>query len=423
MTFVTRGLRDRPMPTIHGALMRTAATALFVGTLAGCEHDELATRPRTPVNGTLFASYVAMGNSITAGYQSGGIVDTTQQESYAAVIAQQAGTRFAIPSMQYPGCPPPIVNFQTQARLGGGTATTCGLRTAGSVTAVLNNVAVPGAITLDPTSVTTSASNALTMFILGGQTQVQRALDADPTFVSIEIGNNDVLSAAEHGTVVPEASIGSPGVTPVDTVVAEYATMLAQLTKARPSLKGLLVGVFDVTALPSLFPAESLYSNATFNAEFTDAAGGSVTYVPNCAGSHALIAIGIIQFWQEAGIPPVISCQAGVPVEPYGDFFVLDTAKQRVIGAAVSGYNAYISAKADSLGWAYVDPNIALGALKASGAIPTLPNFASATQTFGSYITLDGIHPSALAHKLLANVLIQGINTKYGVSIDTVSHQ
>src|ERR1700735_4951045 len=79
MTFVTRGLRDRPMPTIHGALMRTAATAVLagalVGTLAGCEHDELATRPRTPVNGTLFASYVAMGNSITAGYQSGGIVD------------------------------------------------------------------------------------------------------------------------------------------------------------------------------------------------------------------------------------------------------------------------------------------------------------------------------------------------------------
>jgi lysophospholipase L1-like esterase len=415
------------MPTTHGARSRTVAAALLAGALAGtlaaCEHDELATRPRTPVNTTLFASYVAMGNSITAGYQSGGIVDTTQQESYAALIAQQAGTRFAIPSMQFPGCPPPIVNFQTQARLGDGTATTCNLRTPGSVTAVLNNVAVPGAITLDPTSVTTAASNVLTMFILGGKTQVQRALDADPTFVSIEIGNNDVLSAAEHGTIVPQPSIGSPGVTPVDTVVAEYAAMVGQLTKARPSLKGLLVGVFDVTALPSLFPAESLYTNAAFNEEFTLAAGGSVTYVPNCTGSHALIAIGIIQFWEEAGIPPIVSCQPGVPAEPYGDFFVLDTAKQRVIAAAVTGYNSYISAKADSLGWAYADPNPALGALKTSGAIPTLPNFLSATQTFGSYITLDGIHPSALAHKLLANVLIQGINKKYGVAIDTVAHQ
>jgi lysophospholipase L1-like esterase len=411
------------MSTIHAAFSRAVAAAFLAGVLAGCEHEELATRPRSAVNGTLFLSYVAMGNSITAGYQSGGIVDTTQQESYAAVIAQQAGTRFAIPSLQFPGCPPPIVNFQTQARLGNGNSMTCNLRTPGSVTAVLNNVAVPGAITLDPTSVSTSASNALTLFILGGQTQVQRALDADPTFVSIEIGNNDVLSAAEHGTVVPVASIGSPGVTPVDTVVAEYAAMVGQLTKARPSLKGLLVGVFDVTALPSLFPAESLYSNATFQAEFTAAAGGSVTYVPNCTGSHALIAIGIIQFFEEAGIPPVISCQAGVPVEPYGDYFVLDTAKQRVIGAAVAGYNAYIRGKADSLGWAYVDPNVALGALKVSGAIPTLPNFLSAAQTFGPYITLDGIHPSALAHKVLANLLIQGINKRYGVAIDTVAHQ
>jgi lysophospholipase L1-like esterase len=411
------------MLTIHAALRRAAAATLLAGVLAGCEHDELAVRPRTPVNGTLFLSYVAMGNSVTAGYQSGGIVDSTQRESYAAVIAQQAGTRFAIPSLQLPGCPPPIVNFQTQARLDNGTPTTCALRTSGSVTAVLNKVAVPGAITLDPTSASTPASNALTTLILGGKTQVERALDASPTFVSIEIGNNDVLSAAEHGTVVPEASIGSPGVTPVDSVVASYAAMTTQLVKARPALKGLLVGVFDVTALPSLFPAESLYSNLTFQTEFTDAAGGSVTYEPNCAGSHALIAIGIIQFWEEAGLPPVVSCQAGVPVEPYGDFFVLDSTKQRVIGQAVAGYNAYIRAKADSLGWAYADPNVALGALKSSGAIPTLPNFLSATQPFGAYITLDGIHPSALAHKLLANLLIQGINKKYGVAIDTAGHQ
>ena len=233
----------------------------------------------------------------------------------------------------------------------------------------------------------------------------------------------DVLSAAEHGTVVPEASIGSPGVTPVDTVVAQYARMVSVLTTARPTLKGLLVGVFDVTALPSLFPAESLYSNPEFQAEFTAAAGGSVSYEPNCVGSHALIAIGILQFWEEAGIPAVVSCQAGVPAEPYGDFFVLDSTKLRIIGAAVTGYNAYISAKADSLGWAYVDPNVALGALKSSGAIPTLPNFLSATQPFGPYITLDGIHPSALAHQILANLLIGGINAKYGVAIDTVGHQ
>jgi lysophospholipase L1-like esterase len=378
--------------------------------------------PRNGVNRTLFLSYVALGNSITAGWQSGGILGTTQAESFAAVIARQAVTRYAYAALRFPGCPPPIVNFQTQAVLGGATAPPCALRDPASVTSTLNNVAVPGAATLDPTSFTTDASNALTTFILGGKTQVQRALDAAPTFVTIEIGNNDVLAAAELGTVVPVEEIGSPGVTPVDSVVAQYGRMMTQLLTARPKLQGLLLGVFEVTALPSLFPAESLYSNATFNAEFTAAAGGSVTYVPNCAGSHALIGIGIIQFWKSAAIPKVISCQPGVPVEPYGDFFVLDTAKQRVIESAIAGYDAYIHAKADSLGWAYLDPNPVLGALKAAGAIPTLPNFASATQPFGPYITLDGIHPSALAHELLANQLIAAINAKYSVAIDTVPH-
>ena len=415
MPFIRAALR-------RAALRRAAVGVLLTGALAGCEHTDLVSPPRNAVNRTLFLSYVALGNSITAGFQSGGILDTTQAESFAAVLARQARTRYAFPAFRSPGCPPPIVNFQTQARLGGPSAPPCSLRDPASITHALNNVAVPGAITLDPTSFTTEASNALTTLILGGKTQVQRALDAAPTFVTIEIGNNDVLSAAGHGTVVPVPQIGSPGVTPVDSVVAQYARMMAELNAARPKLQGVLFGVFNVTALPSLFPAESLYTNAVFQAEFTAAAGGSVTYVPNCAGTHALISIGIIQFWAGAAIPKIISCQPGVPAEPYGDFFVLDTAKQRVIESAIAGYDAYISAKADSLGWAYFDPNIALGALKASGAIPTLPNFASATQPFGAYITLDGIHPSALAHAVLANLLIQTINTKYSVAIDTVPH-
>jgi hypothetical protein len=42
----------------------------------------------------LFQNYVSLGNSLTAGYQSGGINDSTQKQSYAVLFAQQAGTRF-----------------------------------------------------------------------------------------------------------------------------------------------------------------------------------------------------------------------------------------------------------------------------------------------------------------------------------------
>lgn len=397
----------------------SAAAAMIV--LAACDSEKLVNPPATSLNTGLFKSYVAIGNSITAGFQSGGILDSTQQESFAAILAHQAGTRYAYPALLAPGCPPPVDSFPSTT-LGGSSAPACSLRDPTKLSGILNNVAVPGAATVDPLAPTSASSNALTTFILGGKTQVQKALDASPTFVTIEIGNNDVLSAALHGTTVPVALIGSPGITPVNTVVTEYAAMMGALLTARPKLNGALFGVFAVTALPSLFPAESLYTNPVFNAEFTFAAGGGVIYVPNCTGSHALISIDILAFWQSAKIPKVVSCQAGVPQEPYGDFFVLDTLKQKQFQAAIAGYDAYISAKADSLGWVFFDPNPLLGQLKAAGAVPTLPNLASRTQTFGPFITLDGIHPSALAHEYIANKLIQSINTKYSVTIDTVAH-
>jgi len=37
--------------------------------------------------GAMFQRYVAMGNSITAGFQSGGINDSTQRRSYAVLVA------------------------------------------------------------------------------------------------------------------------------------------------------------------------------------------------------------------------------------------------------------------------------------------------------------------------------------------------
>ena len=93
------------MPSTRATLRRLSAGALLAGAMAGCEHTELVSLPRTPVNRTLFLSYVALGNIITAGFQSGGILDTTQAESYAAIVAHQAGTRYAYAALRSPGCP------------------------------------------------------------------------------------------------------------------------------------------------------------------------------------------------------------------------------------------------------------------------------------------------------------------------------
>ena len=47
--------------------------------VAACDSDRDVFGPNPPSGGEIFRSYVAIGNSITAGWQSGGINDSTQQ--------------------------------------------------------------------------------------------------------------------------------------------------------------------------------------------------------------------------------------------------------------------------------------------------------------------------------------------------------
>ncbi|HEU4628303.1 MAG TPA: SGNH/GDSL hydrolase family protein [Gemmatimonadaceae bacterium] len=399
-----------------------AAAAL----LAACADDPEIVAPPTPGGGSLFASYVALGNSITAGYQSGGINDSTQQESYAYLIGTQAmETRFAAPLVADPGCPPPIANFQTQVRGDPAnpayTDVTCLLRDRTSLTPVLNNVAVPNTFVVDPISRSTANSNALTTLFLGGVSQVAKALQARPTFASVWLGNNDVLAAGVSGVVVPTSGI-SPGITPAATFAETYNEVLDSLTAAPTLQGGVLIGVVDVTNAPVLFPAAALF-NPAFKAGFDQFAGGAVTLLPSCTPTTtSLISFRIVSAMRDGTHPRVIACEKGqfAPSPLVGELFVLDAGERQAITDAVTAYNAAIQARAEALGWAYVDPNPALAALRAAGAIPPAPNLADPVNPFGTYISLDGVHPRRPAHVLVANAVIDAINATYETSLPHV---
>src|SRR5262249_5083755 len=158
-----------------------------------------------------------------------------------------------------PGCPPPISNALTGARvnvtgLPTPNGATCYLRTAASATATLNNVAVPGITSFEPTQATGNpTSGALAQFILAGETQVQKALDARPTVLTVWIGNNDILSPALSG--FPNGVPGLPATTPpgsggpatsVAAFQANYAKMMSQLVAGAPGVKGVLIAVVQV---------------------------------------------------------------------------------------------------------------------------------------------------------------------------------
>jgi lysophospholipase L1-like esterase len=385
---------------------------------AACEANRDAVGPSNLAS-PIFSSYVAIGNSITAGFQSNGINDSTQRQSYAFLLAQQMGTRFAYPALAKPGCPPPIANTQTGALADGGAAGSCALLLPASVTSILNNVAVPGARALDITTGSTAASNALTTFILGGETQVQRALDAQPTFVTVWVGNNDVLQAGLSGILVATPALGQNGIesTPAE-FQTKYDAMISQLTTGAPGVRGVLIGVAQVGYLPSLSAGGLIFGSPAAQAGISAAAGQPVAVLANCSGSSSLINVPQIIGAIRAGThPAVISCAPGALPAPVGDVFVLDPQEQANLSATITAYNDYIKGKATELGFGYWDPNDIFAAAKAAGQIPPFPNLASPTQTFGPLISLDGVHPSGAAHVLIANALIDVINTTYGTSL------
>ncbi|MFL5612284.1 MAG: SGNH/GDSL hydrolase family protein [Gemmatimonadaceae bacterium] len=406
-------------------LLRGAASAVLLGGVAVACTDNTAKvlGPQLSGANSIFQSYVALGNSITAGYQSGGISDSTQQRSYAVLLAKQMGTRFAYPSLANPGCPPPVNNFNSQSRVtptGFPTSTSSSCYLRANTVAILNNVAVPGATSFDPdaaSSTLTPSANLLTQLILGGENQVQRAREANPTFATVWIGNNDVLAPAVSGVLVPSAGI-SPGVTPQATFTANYDKFITDLTAGNTNLKGVLIGIVNVANAPVLFSAQVLQS-PQFLGALSVAAGKPVTADPTtCTPTSAsLISFQIVGAIRAGTHPATIYCEK-TPQQPIGDVFVLDSQEIASLTAYVNSVNAYISTKAQSIGFAYLNPNQALDSLKQKGEIkPTGPDFNAPTAPFGKWISLDGAHPSTCSHILIADYLIDAINGKYSTSL------
>src|SRR5207249_6501256 len=176
------------------------------------------------------------------------------------------GSPFHYPSLNNPGCPPPIDTLLTASgkphRLGGSSVTTCYFRSA-TIPLFLSNVAVPFAEALDAVVNGPGAgtnSNGLTQLFLGGRTQVQAMMDAHPTFVSVWIGNNDLLAAAEAGDttlVTDTASFRASYAKVVDSIEATGATAL---------LVAVGLGHQDSTVLPLFSRGSTWYGLAASGA-------------------------------------------------------------------------------------------------------------------------------------------------------------
>ncbi len=411
----------------------TAALLLALPLVAGCYDNEPLSAPDLSTSNGLMARYVSMGNSITAGYQSGGINDSTQQRSYAVLFANRANATFNIPSLNMPGCAPPLTNNVTQTRvtLPGAppsTGSTCAAR-ADERLPYVSNVAVPGATSFSPDDNLSpfANSNALTTLILGGRTQNEAMQDADPTFVSAWIGNNDVLGAYANG-----ANPGNPAlITPQPVFEQNYSAMLDAIEATGASAA--LISVMDVTVAP-FSSRTAIYYCLTYVDPARCQAPLPTTPDPNLAGLNFLglwnvdvncaapAGLATLIPWTKA-VPMLAAAAGGSPqtMDCSIDALVVTPTEVANLQAATLGYNNYIAGQAAARGMAYLNLNPALLALVATGAIPPIPNIAPAlagqSVTFGPYFSLDGLHPSTLAHQLVTDSLVSVVNQFFGTSI------
>ena len=405
-----------------------AAVLGLVLAAAACNNDQL-NRPfsSTPVD-PLFDRYVSMGNSITAGFQSGGINDSTQQQSYAVLLARGMHSPFFLPLLNRPGCPPPYTNVFLQTRVGGATPTTCALRNIPNPPPpFISNTAVPGALVIDIYNNGAGAHpNTLTQFILGGLTQIQMMERAHPTFVTVWIGNNDVLGAATNSANAGDSTL----ITPVATFQTNYGAMLDSVAAVGPGgvvLIGVanLVGVADRTGLPpTQLPANGVpffaYGSTYFALDQLGQIPGPFVAGAGCApprGDSVLVPFPFGGALIAGG--GTLNCDEPQTIQP---------AELVKLTTTVAAYNTYISAQATARGWVYVDPNPALDSLR---RIPTqvafFPNFGPPTaptpcsaSPFGLAFSCDAVHPSASTHRLLAQKLRLAINAVYTTAIPPI---
>lgn len=222
-----------------------------------------------------FTKYVALGNSLTAGYSDGALYKAGQETSWTKILSDQfalaGGGEFKIPYMNdnlggllLGG------NIITENRLffnGSGPARLPGMPTTEigvPLTGPFNNMGVPGAKSfhlLAPNygnlaGVPSGAANPYFARFAStpSATVLGDALAQNPTFFTLWIGNNDILGYAtsggsgvnQTGNLNP-ATYGSNDITDPGVFANVYSGLLDNLTA---NAKGAVANIPSVTTIP-----------------------------------------------------------------------------------------------------------------------------------------------------------------------------
>lgn len=417
-------------------VLASLAAAIF---FSACKPDLKATPGNA--NGLDFSRYVAVGNSLTAGYASSSLTRYGQENSYPAMLAQQFSLVSGPQVFKQPllpgnlGWPSPQLILGIKADCNGtpglspvpntGTADTSGSATNVSTAGPYNNMGIPGIRAMDMIfpgygALNPYAGRLFTSLISMPAAEVNRL---DATFFTMWLGNNDVLGYATSG--------GAGGITssisPMNLFRLGYDTTLERMTKN--GAKGVLINIPDVTSIP-LFTT-ILYNGLTLDA--SSAAALTAAYPASFsfntgAGNRWVIEDpaapgGVRQIEQGEYIllttpQDSLKCAGWGSAKPIPKNFVLDATEVQKVRDATAQFNDHIRQKAVEKGLAYIDVFSYLQQFS-SGIKYNGVNYTTTFVTGGTF-SLDGVHLTPRGYALVANAIIRGINIHYGSSIPEV---
>ena len=461
-------------------------------TFVACSDDETIVNPNSsdglPLTaGTAdFSKFVSLGNSLTAGFCDNALFIEGQKGSYTNILAQQfalvGGGEFKIPFMSdniggFVGGNP---DFGPRLYFNGvGPAQVSGTPTTNPTTVLtggFNNLGVPGAKSFH--LITPGYGNLnpyFGRFASSPTTSVLAdAVSQSPTFFSLWIGNNDVLSYATSGGTGANQTgnfnpytYGSNDITDPNVFALTYNTLLDGtngLTKN--GAKGVVANIPYVASIP--FFTTVKYNAATLTSgQATALNSGYAAYngglqaaknagliteqerldrtITFAAGANSLVIVdeyltnlsglALPNYRQTTSADYILLSSGGVSAQTYlpagngtqfplADKWVLSKSEVAEIKTATDAYNETILALATSYDLAFVDANAVL----AHVADPFLPDpdgrytkllnnsgyTVNATYVTGGAFSLDGVHPSPRGYALIANVFFDAINTRYG---------
>ncbi len=438
-----------------------------------------------------FSKFVTVGNSLTAGYADGTVYLEGQKNSYPNILASKfsfvGGGTFK----------QPLVNDNLGGLVAGGVQITdtrlvlsgdplaptnvAGTPTTDATNVIsgpFNNMGVPGAKSFhllsntygDAAGILTGTANPyfVRMASSPSATMIGDAVAQNPTFFSLWIGNNDILSFATSGGAgvdqtgnLNPASYGSNDITDPMVFHGTYDALLSQLTAS--GAKGVVMNLPSVTSIPyfTTVPYNPIPMDATtaagtnaayapYNGGLAMAAGGSLITAAEmqqrtitfAAGQNPVViedesltdltamglpsirmatandfivlpASSVIGTLAVAGDPTSV---IGVGV-PLNDSQALTENEAGMIATAQAAYNnsiAMLAAANEDV--VLVDVKSSLEQL-AAGGISYNGGMITDTYATGGGFSLDGVHPTARGYAVIANIIIDAIEDNFGAQL------